>query len=163
MFEPKTILNVLQSAPFEFVIIGGIAATLHGSTRATFDFDICMELTPDNVMALSHLLAPHHPVHRISSDKRPFSLSPAQAAGWKNLYLSTDIGVIDILGEVKGLGGFHEVLNYSQWSEFGGARCRILSIEGLILAKEAISREKDREVILQLRQIQEKLKTEKQN
>ncbi len=155
MFQPQTILTALQNAPFEYVVIGGIAANLHGSTRVTLDFDICIDFAPTNLVALSNLLAPYHPVHRISADKPAFKIAPDNAKGWKNLYLSTDIGVIDIIGDVKGIGHFSEVMKYSEIADFGGTQCRILSIDGLILAKEAVGREKDKEVIYQLRWIKE--------
>ena len=39
-----TILNALIEQEFEFVIVGGVAARLHGSTRLTHDLDIVPKL-----------------------------------------------------------------------------------------------------------------------
>lgn len=39
-------LAALQASRFEFVVIGGVAAVLHGSTRMTVDLDVLRDLAP---------------------------------------------------------------------------------------------------------------------
>ena len=38
----------LQSHEVRYLVIGGIAAVLHGVPRATFDLDILIDATPEN-------------------------------------------------------------------------------------------------------------------
>lgn len=74
----------------------------------------------------------------------------------KNLYLRTDIGALDCLGEILGVGGFDEVLSHSIQIELPFGPCRILGIESLIRAKEAMNRDHDRISVRQLREIQKR-------
>jgi hypothetical protein len=50
------ILNQLHDHHAEFVIVGGVAAALHGSTRVTFDLDIVPSLDPASWTSLINLL-----------------------------------------------------------------------------------------------------------
>jgi hypothetical protein len=42
----------LNEAEVEYLVIGGIAAVLHGVPRATFDLDILIRPTPENATRL---------------------------------------------------------------------------------------------------------------
>ena len=42
------ILNQLHDHHVEFVIVGGVAAALHGSSRVTFDLDVVPSLAPES-------------------------------------------------------------------------------------------------------------------
>jgi hypothetical protein len=42
------ILNRLHDSNVDFVIVGGVAAALHGSSRVTFDLDIVPSMAPDS-------------------------------------------------------------------------------------------------------------------
>ena len=58
-----------QKHEVKYLVIGGIAAVLHGVPRATFDLDILIEATPDNVPPLS----PIHPFGRKGNGRSPIS------------------------------------------------------------------------------------------
>jgi len=73
--------------------------------------------------------------------------------GLKNLYLKTDLGVVDCLGEVLGIGNFEEVLKHSVEVELPYGNCRIIDIEALIRAKEAMNRDHDRITVKHLKEI----------
>jgi predicted nucleotidyltransferase len=70
-----------------------------------------------------------------------------------NLYLQTDWGIVDILSSVLGLGDFEALKSNAEWIEIGGKRCRLISLPDLILAKEAMGREKDLLAAKELRAI----------
>jgi hypothetical protein len=78
-------------------------------------------------------------------------------AGLRDLHLDTDWGQLDCLGEVLGVGDYEDVVAQSVPVELAGGVCRILSIDALIQAKEAMGRQRDREAALQLRAIREPL------
>jgi hypothetical protein len=65
----------------------------------------------------------------------------------------TDLGVVDCLGEVLGVGNFDEVLKHSIEIELPYGKCRILDIEALICAKEAMNRDHDRITVKHLKEI----------
>jgi hypothetical protein len=145
----------LVEAQVEFVLIGGFAAVAHGATLVTRDVDICCRFSEANLKCLEKALGELHPVHRSRPDL-PFSFTPEQCARLKNLYLKTDLGAVDCLGEVLGLGDYDAVLRQSVEVELPFGRCRILEIDGLIRAKEAMNRDHDRITVRQLREIKKR-------
>ncbi len=50
------ILNALHDRHVEFVIVGGVAAALHGGSRVTFDLDLVPNLAPASWQAAVDLL-----------------------------------------------------------------------------------------------------------
>lgn len=137
-------------------MVGGFAAVAHGVTLLTQDIDVCCPVTPDNLMRLQAALADLHPVHRMSPERPPLRLTPETATEFRNLYLETDWGQLDCLGEILGVGDYDRVLAQSLEIQLAGGPCRLLTIDALVQAKQAMGRDKDRETILQLRAIQER-------
>ena len=50
------VLNQLHDHRVEFVIVGGVAAALHGGSRVTFDLDVVPSLAPESWQAAVDLL-----------------------------------------------------------------------------------------------------------
>lgn len=142
----------LVESQVEFVLIGGFAAVAHGATLVTRDVDICCRFSEANLKRIQHALSQLHPVHRSRPDL-PLDLTPEQCSSLKNLYLKTDLGVVDCLSEVRGIGDFDAVVEQSVEVNLPFGPCRILDIEGLIRAKEAMNRDHDRITVRQLREI----------
>lgn len=71
-------------------------------------------------------------------------------------HLKTDLGGLDCLSEVLGIGDFDAVWKHSQEVELPFGHCRILDIDGLIRAKEAMNRDHDRITVRQLREIKKR-------
>src|SRR6185503_18724587 len=131
------LMRRLISSQVEFVLVGGFAAVAHGVTLVTRDVDICCRFSETNLKRVENALADLHPVHRSRPDL-PLNLTGEQCATLKNLYLKTDLGIVDCLGEVLGIGGFEDVLKHSIEIELPYGSCRILDIDTLIRAKEAM-------------------------
>lgn len=68
-FQPQVLLEFLERNGVRYVLIGGLAATLHGSPVLTTDADICPARDPDN-MALPTLRLL---LERLRSGKGPSS------------------------------------------------------------------------------------------
>lgn len=150
-----SLLRRLTRAGVDFVIVGGYAGVVHGCTLLTQDVDICCAFSPANLLALQEAIADLHPVHRMTPGRQPLELTAENAGQFRNLYLDTDLGPLDCLSEIQGLGSYDEVVKASQTIEIDGVLLRVLTIEALIAAKEAMNRPRDREAIRQLRAIQE--------
>ena len=58
MINFEATLKALSECGVNFVVIGGYAATLHGSAYLTRDLDICYERTPENMERLVSALRP---------------------------------------------------------------------------------------------------------
>ena len=136
------LLERLIRAEVECVLIGGFAAIAHGSSLQTRDVDVCVRLTATNLMRIQAAFADLHPVHRARPDI-PLELTPELCARLKNLYLRTDLGIVDCLGEVKGVGDYEEAFRHSIALEFPFGTCRLLDLDTLIKAKEALGRPHD--------------------
>jgi hypothetical protein len=154
------ILSRLHAAGVEFVLIGGLAAVQHGASYATYDVDICVPLDLQNLERIKTAIKGLNPRFRQRKDL-PFELNEQNSAGLKNLYLLTDLGPLDCLGEVAGVGDYNAALAESEPADFPFGRIRILRIEALIRAKETIGRPQDLFVVTQLKAIQERLRKER--
>lgn len=152
----KKLLKLLGDARIEFVIIGGVAANLHGSAQVTQDIDIVTALTPQTIQTLRACLAPYHPVHRMTLQKLSFLDAPERLDGIRNLYLSTDLGVLDILGELPGVGSFEEISHRADKTMIDAQKIKVLSLDDLIQSKTHLGRNKDKVTVLELLVIQEK-------
>ena len=154
--DAETLLQRLHSAGVEFVIIGGICNVLHGVTLVTQDVDVCCRFSPGNLWKIGNAVSDLHPVHRQTPQRLPFVLDDRLARELKNLYLRTDMGVIDCLSEVTGIGDYDAVLRASEPVRLSFGECRMLRLEALIRSKETLGREQDLAALRQLRAIQER-------
>lgn len=145
----------LVEAQVEFVLVGGFAAVAHGVTLVTRDVDICCRFSEANLLRLHNALADLHPAQRSRPDL-PLMLTPELCARLRNLYLKTDLGMLDCLGEVMGVGDFDHVWHHSVEIELPFGRCRMLELDALIRAKEAMNRDHDRITVLQLKEIRKR-------
>jgi hypothetical protein len=149
------LLARLHASKVEFVVVGGFAAVMHGATLVTLDVDICCPFNEENLLRLQSALTALHPVHRSRPDL-PLLLTPGQCGMLKNLYLKTDSGALDCLSEVLGIGGYDDVFRESIIAELPFGECRVLDLDPLIRAKEAMGRDHDRVTVRQLKAIKEK-------
>ena len=143
MIKLKETLLLLARSEVDFVIVGGVAATLHGSAFQTFDLDICYSRDQPNLERLAAALAPYHPGLRGAPPGLPFAWDPRTLRSGLNFTLATDLGDLDLLGEIAGIGAYPEVRTKSRALEMYGLNLSILSLSGLIAAKRAAGREKD--------------------
>jgi hypothetical protein len=150
------ILKRLIVAKVEFSLIGGQASRHYGVSLVTEDVDVCTRFTPENLRRIESALRDFHPRHRLTANKLPLELTDELCQGLKNLYLTTDLGILDCLGEVKGIGDFDAVLQRSELRDFPFGSFYVLKIEALIQAKNAVGRPHDLVAVAQLKAIKEK-------
>lgn len=141
-----TILTRLIDADIEFILVGGLAAVLHGAPTATFDVDIVPDRSPENAERLARLLAELGARYRgyPNADLRP---GPEDLAGEGHQLLVTDLGAVDILGTVEGGHGYAELLDRARLFDVDGRHVRVLNLDALIEIKRALGRDKDRAVL----------------
>lgn len=149
----RQILERLSDAGIEFVIVGGYAALTHGSSFLTRDLDLCATLAPETILQLRSALADLNPRHRLTPQRLSFLEHPPDGIEVDNLYLETDIGVIDILSTITGVGDFGVVNRNAEEVTVQGRTFRVISLDDLIRTKEALGREKDLLTAKELRAI----------
>jgi hypothetical protein len=152
-FDAAALLRQLARHQVEFVLIGGLAMIAHGSASITQDLDICYSRTAQNLAAVSAALAPINPYLRGAPPGLPFRFDVSTIQAGLNFTLSTDLGDIDFLGEVPGVGGYPAVFSQSEERTIFGLTIRVLSLDGLIAAKKAAGRAKDRIHLLELEEL----------
>ncbi len=138
-----TAVQALVDADVDFVIIGGWSAVLHGCALKTEDLDVCFSRGPENLKRLARVLAPYHPRLRDLPEDVPFVWDEVTLRNGTIFTLRTDLGVIDLLAEVSGLGGFEEVKANSMRVQAFDRDVWTLDLPGLIRAKRAAGRAKD--------------------
>jgi hypothetical protein len=90
MDSTLTLLRRLTEQRVEFVIVGGMASTLHGSRLLTQDVDVRVPFDRENVTKILAALSELNPKQRMRPDRSPLSTDPATYEGWRNLYVVTD-------------------------------------------------------------------------
>jgi hypothetical protein len=144
------------------VIIGGVAAVLQGSAQFTQDLDICYNRTQENFQKIIQALTPLHPKLRNAPEDLPFIFDERSLKNGLNFTFKTDLGDLDLLGEVGGIGFYPKVFSQSTEKEVFGLKCRVLNLDALILSKKFAGRKKDEPVIYELEAIKELQEREKQ-
>jgi hypothetical protein len=143
-------VRALIDADVEFVLIGGWSAIVHGSRFMTDDLDVCYARTPENLGRLARALAPYHPRLRGLPEGLPFIWDEATLRNGTVFTLVTDLGDVDLLAEVSGLGSFEEVKAGSYIADAFGRKVWTLDLKSLIKAKRAAGRDKDLAVLPEL-------------
>lgn len=151
MLNLKEILTTLKNHNICFVLIGGQAAVAQGSAYLTWDIDICHARDKENLENIVKALSPFHPYLRGAPKGLPFIFDLKTLRTGLNFTFSTDIGDIDLIGEIQGVGYYEDALKYSETMEIYGMQCHVLTIEGLIKSKKAAGRPKDEPVIKELK------------
>ena len=123
----------------------------------TRDLDVCAVLTDPSVAKLRATFRDLHPIHRQTSQRLSFLDTPDPGVPLKNVYLQTDLGPLDVMSSITGIGDFESVKKHAVPFELFGRRVFVMSIEDLIKAKEALGRHKDLLVAQELRAIADKI------
>jgi len=147
------IIRALANSGVEFVLVGGVAATVHGSTRLTQDVDIVYRRTPENFRRLTQTLVPLRPSLRGAIAGLPLVFDERTLRNGLNFTLTTTIGDLDLLGEIPGGGSYDALVGSSTETAAFGVRFRVLNLEKLIEVKRAAGRPKDFEAIAELEAI----------
>jgi predicted nucleotidyltransferase len=147
----QVVLQALSENKVNFLVVGGFAAIAHGSAYVTDDLDICYERTPENYKRIIRAIAQFHPRPRGVPAELKAQFDEHSLAQGTNFTLTTDIGNLDLLGELSGVGGYREIVTKATPLVLDGVTCKIASLETIIRSKEAADRPKDRAVLPELR------------
>lgn len=160
MTDFEALLGTLVEGAVEFVIVGGVAATVHGSARLTQDIDIVHARDEANLKRLVAALEPFDPYLRGAPAGLPFEWSVATLRRGLNFTLTTTVGYIDLLGEITGGGTYEDLLPHTVQVELFGRACRCLTLPWLIKTKRAAGRPADREAVAELEALLEERETD---
>ena len=121
----------------------------------TNDLDVCYSRDAPNLERLAGALQSVHARLRNAPEGVPFILDAETLKRGLNFTFTTEIGDLDLLGEVRGVGNYAEVLSNSITVELFGYRFQVIDINRLIIAKRAAGRPKDLIALPELEAIQQ--------
>jgi predicted nucleotidyltransferase len=150
-----TLLRILDDQDVAYILVGGAAATVHGSARLTLDVDVVYQRTPDNLARLVNALAPYAPGLRGAPVGLPFQWDAETLRRGLNFTLTTTVGAIDLLGEIAGGGTYEQLLPDTDEVTAFGATCRCVTLDRLIHLKRSAGRVKDLEAIAEMEALRE--------
>jgi hypothetical protein len=143
-------VRVLSGGGVDYIIVGGVAAGIHGALRTTLDLDIVYSRDPANVDRLVAALEPFQPYLRGAPAGLPFRLDAQTVFRGLNFTLTTSLGDLDLIGDITGGGGYEALKPSTDLVELEGYTCRVVSLRKLIALKRAAGRGKDREALAEL-------------
>jgi len=153
-FRPVDLLRVLVEHGVEFILIGGLAATVHGSPYATVDVDVVPRRELPNLRRLSEALSALGARVYVSAEETlAFAHDGRSLAAAEIWNLSTTFGGLDITFVPAGTQGYGDLAERAQTIDLGGVSVRVAALEDIVRSKAAAGREKDQVVLPTLRRL----------
>ena len=106
------LLETMSDSDVRFIVVGGVAATVHGSARLTQDLGVVYGRDEVNLARLIEALTPLHPYLRGAPEGLPFTWDVATLSAGLNFTLSTALGALDLFGEIVGGGGYEQLVGW---------------------------------------------------
>jgi len=159
-FDPLAIFDAMQRHGVRYVLVGGLAATLHGSPIVTPDVDLVPEPSEENAARLARALeelqardSGETSILRVDGE----SGEPGSARTAEVRRLSTRAGALDLILEPRGTSGYADLRQGALDVEIGSTMVVVATLADVIRSKEAAGREVDREALPTLRRLQRRL------
>jgi hypothetical protein len=157
--QPEKLFQVLAHHRVDYVLIGGLAATLHGSSALTNDADICPDASPENRERLAAALRDIRA--RVRTDAEPdgvrFSVDADFLRRTQLVNLTTQYGDFDIAFQPAGSHGYEDLVGDAIELEIDGTVVRVASLADIIRSKEIANRPKDRATLPILYALQDEI------
>ena len=152
-FRVDRLLGTLTAHGVDFVVVGGIAATLLGSARDTFDVDICPATDAANLRSLGAALTDLNARLRGVEESLPFVPDEETFRKVDLLTLETDAGPLDVLFRPGGSAPYPQLRRRAERKDLGSFAVLVASPDDLIAMKSAAGRGKDLIVVEELEAI----------
>ncbi len=153
----RKLTSGLADAGIDFILVGGAAASLHGSSYPTSDYDIVHSRAPENLPRLLQLLSELDAIFRGQLSGRRITPNESHLTAKGQILLSTTLGPLDLLCQLHDGRGYEELLPHTVTADVDGKPLRILDLPTLIEVKTAAGRPKDLLVVAELLPILDRL------
>lgn len=147
----QRILETLNRHGVEFVVVGGVAAVLHGAPVTTFDLDALVRINEENARRLLGALAELDARYREQAAVMRPTLNDVLAGG--HMLLLTSAGPLDVLGYIGKHQRFEDLQHAVTQLNVATLRVPVLGLEELIRQKKLLSRDKDEPALRMLEEV----------
>jgi len=157
--QPQEIFDVLSRHGVDYVLVGGLAATLHGSSALTNDADICPERSPENLERLAAALGEMGARIRTEAEPAdvPVSVDAAFLRQMNLVNLTTRFGDFDLAFQPAGSQGYDDLAQRATEIAIDGTIVPVASLIDIIRSKEIANRLKDRATLPILYALQDEI------
>lgn len=156
--DPECLFRTLDAHGVQYVLIGGLAAVLHGSSAMTNDADIVPARDGRNLERLAAALRDLDARLRVPEGPAvAFDPHPALLQSMAMLNMTTRCGDLDLTFQPSGIDEYDELLEQSETFDISGYRVRVAALADIIRSKEAADRPKDHATLPILRALQEEI------
>lgn len=157
--DPDCLFVTLRDYNVGYVLIGGMAAVLHGSPTVTNDADIVPDPHPDNLARLCAALVDLDARVRSVDEPAgiPFDPHPALMASMAMLDLTTRCGNLDLAFQPAGIDDYGALSGRAVTFDLAGTAVMVASLDDVIRSKEAADRPRDRAVLPVLYALREEI------
>jgi len=154
-FRPQEILRTLDRHGVRYVLIGGLAAVLHGASHVTTDVDIVPHEARANLERLAAALHELDARIRVTGEPEgvPFDVSPESLRRVRIWNLQTSAGDVDLTFEPSGTRGYDDLSRDALTMHVTGVDVPVASLADVIRSKEAAGRSRDRAILPALREL----------
>jgi hypothetical protein len=157
-FDPEELVRVLDRHGVDYVLIGGVAARLHGSPSLTEDLDLTPERSPENLRRLAGALSDLD-ARLAAPDAEQGLAVPLDEFTFSSPVMTfvTRAGLIDVNLEPAGTGGYEHLAPRAVEYEVSGIRLQVADLMDIIRSKATSDRPKDRAQLEILRDLADEL------
>jgi hypothetical protein len=157
--DPECLFLALRDHAVDYVLIGGLAAVLHGAPSMTNDADIVPSRDRANLERLSEALRSLDARLRVQESPNgiAFDPHPALLESVAMLNLTTRCGDLDLTFSPAALEDYDALVDRSEVFDIDGIRVRVAALRDVIRSKEAASRPKDHATLPVLYALEEEI------
>jgi hypothetical protein len=141
-FDPTSLLGRLVEGDVDFVVIGGLAATIHGAALPTVDLDVMYERTPPNLERLAGVLQ-RLSVRLRDAEEVNVEVDARLLKAGDRFTFTSPLGALDIFGSAEGALSYAQVRRDALRVRVGTYTVSVASLNDLIAMKRATGRPKD--------------------
>lgn len=158
--DPICLFTVLASHKVEYVLVGGMAAVLHGSPTVTSDADIVPAQDRENLIRLSGALQDLGARVRSLDEPEgvPFDPHPDLLASMAMLNLTTRCGDLDLTFNPAGIGTYPDLIARAVRVDIDGVTVALATLDDVVRSKRTADRPKDRAVLPVLEALRDELR-----
>jgi hypothetical protein len=157
--DPDCLFRTLDAHAVDYVLVGGLAAVLHGSTAMTNDADIVPAGDDQNLERLAGALRDLEARLRVADGPAvEFDPHPALLRSVAMLNMTTRCGDLDLTYHPAALDDYDRLRAGSHDFDLAGCRVHVAALADIIRSKEAADRPKDRATLPILRALQEEIR-----